>query len=43
MNTPKFQLRKMQRQMIKERDYQDSLESELASKIALIEQRGTIC
>ncbi|XP_006804745.1 nuclear mitotic apparatus protein 1 [Neolamprologus brichardi] len=39
MNTPKFQLRKMQRQMIKERDYRDSLERELASKIALIEQR----
>lgn len=40
MNTPKFQLRKMQRQMIKDRDYRDSLERELASKLALIAQRG---
>ncbi|KAM9318192.1 nuclear mitotic apparatus protein 1 isoform 2-T2 [Pholidichthys leucotaenia] len=39
MNTPKFQLRKMQRQMIKERDYRDGLERELASKISLIAQR----
>ncbi|KAF3847854.1 hypothetical protein F7725_020882 [Dissostichus mawsoni] len=39
MNTPKFQLRKMQRQMIKERDYKDGLERELASKLALIAQR----
>lgn len=41
MNTPKFQLRKMQRQMIKERDYRDGLERELASKLALVAQRGT--
>ncbi len=41
MNTPKFQMRKMQRQMIKERDYRDGLERELASKLALIAQRGT--
>lgn len=41
MNTPKFQLRKLQRQMIKERDYRDGLEKELASKLALIAQRGT--
>uniref|UniRef100_A0AAQ4P004 Nuclear mitotic apparatus protein 1 N-terminal hook domain-containing protein n=1 Tax=Gasterosteus aculeatus aculeatus TaxID=481459 RepID=A0AAQ4P004_GASAC len=39
MNTPKFQLRKLQRQMIKERDYRDGLEKELASKLALIAQR----
>ncbi|KAM9853508.1 uncharacterized protein ACBR49_004315 [Aulostomus maculatus] len=39
MNTPKFQMRKMQRQMIKERDYRDGLERELASKMALIAQR----
>ncbi|XP_074535426.1 uncharacterized protein LOC141797696 isoform X2 [Halichoeres trimaculatus] len=39
MNTPKFQLRKVQRQMIKERDYRDGLERELASKLALIAQR----
>uniref|UniRef100_A0A3B5B1N0 Nuclear mitotic apparatus protein 1 n=1 Tax=Stegastes partitus TaxID=144197 RepID=A0A3B5B1N0_9TELE len=39
MNTPKFQMRKMQRQIIKDRDYRDSLERELASKIALIAQR----
>lgn len=41
MNTPKFQLRKVQRQMIKERNYRDGLERELASKIALVAQRGT--
>lgn len=41
MNTPKFQMRKMQRQMIKERDYRDGLERELASKLALIAQKGT--
>nr|XP_046244742.1 nuclear mitotic apparatus protein 1 isoform X5 [Scatophagus argus] len=41
MNTPKFQMRKMQRQMIKERDYRDGLERELASKIALIAQKET--
>ncbi|XP_054650436.1 nuclear mitotic apparatus protein 1 isoform X2 [Dunckerocampus dactyliophorus] len=39
MNTPKFQLRKLKRQMFKERDYIDGLERELASKIALIAQR----
>ncbi|XP_030007650.1 nuclear mitotic apparatus protein 1 isoform X2 [Sphaeramia orbicularis] len=39
MNTPKFQLRKMQRQMIKERDYRDGLERELASKLTIITQR----
>ncbi|KAI3354367.1 hypothetical protein L3Q82_018890 [Scortum barcoo] len=39
MNTPKFQMRKMQRQMVKERDYRDGLERELASKLALIAQR----
>ncbi|XP_030600984.1 nuclear mitotic apparatus protein 1 isoform X2 [Archocentrus centrarchus] len=39
MNTPKFQLKKMQREIIKERDYRDCLEKELASKIALIAQR----
>lgn len=42
MNTPKFQMRKMQRQMIKERDYRDGLERELVSNLALIAQRGTI-
>jgi len=41
MNTPKFQLRKMQRQVMKERDYRDGLERELAGKLALIAQRGT--
>lgn len=40
MNTPKFQVRKMQRQMIKERDYRDGLERELANKLALIAQKG---
>ncbi|XP_019741453.1 nuclear mitotic apparatus protein 1 isoform X3 [Hippocampus comes] len=39
MNTPKFQLRKIQRQMIKEQDYRDGLEKELAGKISLITQR----
>ncbi|XP_061638165.1 nuclear mitotic apparatus protein 1 isoform X2 [Phyllopteryx taeniolatus] len=39
MNTPKFQLRKLQRQMVKERDHMDRLEKELASKISLIAQR----
>ncbi|KAL6116258.1 numa1 [Pungitius sinensis] len=42
MNTPKFQLRKLQRQMIKERDYRDGLEKELASKLTLIAQRESI-
>lgn len=41
MNTPKFQMRKMQRQMIKERDYRDGLERELACKVAHIAQKGT--
>ncbi|TKS81155.1 Nuclear mitotic apparatus protein 1 [Collichthys lucidus] len=41
MNTPKFQMRKMQRQMIKDRDYRDGLERELASKLTLIAQRET--
>lgn len=40
MNTPKFQMRKMQREMVKERDYRDSLERELACKVALIAQKG---
>lgn len=40
MNTPKFQMRKMQRQIIKERDYRDGLERELASKLTLIAQKG---
>nr|XP_020475620.1 nuclear mitotic apparatus protein 1 isoform X2 [Monopterus albus] len=39
MNTPKFQMRKMQRQMMKERDYRDGLERELASKLAALAQR----
>ncbi|XP_061684459.1 nuclear mitotic apparatus protein 1 isoform X2 [Syngnathoides biaculeatus] len=39
MNTPKFQLRKIQRQMVKERDHMDRLEKELASKMSLIAQR----
>ncbi|AWO99137.1 putative nuclear mitotic apparatus protein 1 [Scophthalmus maximus] len=39
MNTPKFQMRKMQRQMVKERDYRDGLERELSSKLALIAQK----
>nr|XP_057936075.1 nuclear mitotic apparatus protein 1 isoform X2 [Doryrhamphus excisus] len=39
MNTPKFQLRKLKRQMFKERDYIDGLEKELTSKIALIAQK----
>ncbi|XP_031149109.1 nuclear mitotic apparatus protein 1 isoform X3 [Sander lucioperca] len=43
MNTPKFQLRKMERQMIRERDHRDGLESELASKIALLAQRESHC
>ncbi|XP_077578070.1 uncharacterized protein LOC144200057 [Stigmatopora nigra] len=36
MNTPKFQLRKLQRQIIQEREYRDGLERELNSKISLI-------
>ncbi|KAA8593975.1 hypothetical protein FQN60_004809 [Etheostoma spectabile] len=43
MNTPKFQLRKMERRMIRERDHRDGLESELASKIALLAQRESHC
>lgn len=42
MNTPKFQMRKMQRQMIKERDYRDALERELMSKTAILAQNGTL-
>ncbi|XP_034023648.1 nuclear mitotic apparatus protein 1 [Thalassophryne amazonica] len=41
MNTPKFQVRKMQRQLMKERDYRDGLERELASKVALVARRET--
>lgn len=40
LNTPKFQLRKIQRELIKERDYRDGLEKELANTLALVEQRG---
>ncbi|XP_077579437.1 nuclear mitotic apparatus protein 1-like isoform X2 [Stigmatopora nigra] len=36
MNTPKFQLRNLQRQIIQEKEYRDGLERELASKISLI-------
>ncbi|XP_077468455.1 nuclear mitotic apparatus protein 1 isoform X1 [Stigmatopora argus] len=36
MNTPKFQLRKLQRQIIQEREYRDGLERELTTKISLI-------
>lgn len=43
MNTPKFQVRKLQRQMIKERDYRDGLERELSSKLAIIAQKGNGC
>ncbi|XP_060929744.1 nuclear mitotic apparatus protein 1 [Limanda limanda] len=39
MNTPKFQMRVMQRQMIKERDYRDGLERELSGKLSLISQK----
>ncbi|XP_016532913.1 nuclear mitotic apparatus protein 1 isoform X4 [Poecilia formosa] len=39
MNTPKFQLRKMRRQMIKERESRDDLEKQLASTITLITQK----
>lgn len=40
MNTPKFQLRKMQRQLVKEAEYRDSLEKELANTLTIGEQRG---
>ncbi|XP_034460610.1 nuclear mitotic apparatus protein 1 isoform X5 [Hippoglossus hippoglossus] len=39
MNTPKFQMRVMQRQMMKERDYRDGLERELSGKLSLISQK----
>ncbi|XP_043976143.1 nuclear mitotic apparatus protein 1 isoform X4 [Gambusia affinis] len=39
MNTPKFQMRKMRRQMMKEREYRDDLEKQLASTITLITQK----
>ncbi|MEQ2163763.1 hypothetical protein GOODEAATRI_033750, partial [Goodea atripinnis] len=39
MNTPKFQMRKMRRQMMKEREYRDSLEKELSNTLALITQK----
>ncbi|XP_077422000.1 nuclear mitotic apparatus protein 1 isoform X1 [Vanacampus margaritifer] len=38
MTTPKFQLRRIQGQMIQEREYRDGLERELTSKISLIAQ-----
>lgn len=40
MNTPKFQVRKLQRQMMNERDYRDGLERELSSKLSVIAQKG---
>ena len=40
MNTPKFQLRKLQREILKERDYTEGLESELSAKLADIAQKG---
>lgn len=40
MNTPKFQVRKLQRQMMNERDYRDGLERELSSKLRVIAQKG---
>lgn len=40
MNTPKFQVRKLQQQMMKERDYRDGLERELSSKLSVIAQKG---
>ncbi|TNN01943.1 hypothetical protein fugu_011325 [Takifugu bimaculatus] len=41
MNTPKFQVRKLQRQMMNERDYRDGLERELSSKLSVIAQKET--
>ncbi|KAL3057228.1 hypothetical protein OYC64_007664 [Pagothenia borchgrevinki] len=41
MNTPKFQLRKIQREMMKERDYKDGLVRDLASNLALLTQRDS--
>ncbi|XP_055081853.1 nuclear mitotic apparatus protein 1 isoform X1 [Periophthalmus magnuspinnatus] len=41
MNTPIFQMRKMQRQLLQDRDYRDGLEKELSSKLALLAQRET--
>ncbi|XP_028320684.1 nuclear mitotic apparatus protein 1 isoform X1 [Gouania willdenowi] len=41
MNTPKFQVRKLKRQMIVERDYRDNLEKDLATKLALVAKRET--
>lgn len=40
MNTPKFQLRKIQRQLVKEADYRDGLEKELANALTVGQQRG---
>ncbi|KAJ0063436.1 hypothetical protein NL108_002731, partial [Boleophthalmus pectinirostris] len=39
INTPIFQMRKLQRQLIQDRDYRDGLEKELSSKLALLAQR----
>ncbi|XP_072317927.1 nuclear mitotic apparatus protein 1 isoform X2 [Eucyclogobius newberryi] len=39
MNTPIFQMRKMQRQLIQDRDYRDGLEKELSNKLTLLAQR----
>uniref|UniRef100_A0A1A7ZJM1 Nuclear mitotic apparatus protein 1 n=1 Tax=Nothobranchius furzeri TaxID=105023 RepID=A0A1A7ZJM1_NOTFU len=39
MNTPKFQMRQMQRTLIKEREYKDTVERELANMLTLVAQR----
>ena len=41
MNTPRFKLRKMQTQMVHEREYKDGLTRELSSLMTQIAQKGT--
>jgi hypothetical protein len=41
MNTPQFQLKKLQRQLRQERDMRDELEKDLTTSAATLTQRGT--
>uniref|UniRef100_A0AAV2IY96 Nuclear mitotic apparatus protein 1 N-terminal hook domain-containing protein n=1 Tax=Knipowitschia caucasica TaxID=637954 RepID=A0AAV2IY96_KNICA len=42
MNTPVFQMRRMKRQLMQDRDYIDGLEKELSNKLALLSQRESL-
>lgn len=41
MNTPQFQLKKLQRQLRQERDMRDELEKDLTTSATTLTQRGT--